>query len=296
MKVTVAPTQMACDWDIEGNLDRAEALVRRAASDGAQIVLLQELFATPYVCPDQNSEHFALAHSATGHPVIGRFAALETELGVVLPISVFERANNSYFNSVAVSDADGALLGLYRKSHIPQGPGYQEKFYFSPGDTGFRVWDTAFGRIGVGICWDQWFSECSRAMALQGAELLFYPTAIGSEPSDPDHDSKDHWQRAMQGHAAANMVGLVASNRIGVERNPAAQMTFYGHSFIADETGAKMAECDRCNEAVVFAEFNLAAMRSRRATWGLFRDRKPDLYGPLLSLDGGRRAPGGAED
>lgn len=287
MKVTVAATQMACDWDLAGNLDRAEALVRRAAAEGAGIVLLQELFATPYFCPDQKAEHFALAHPADDHPVIRRFAALAGELGVVLPISVFERANNAYFNAVAIADADGSVLGLYRKSHIPQGPGYQEKFYFSPGDTGFRVWDTASGRIGVGICWDQWFPECARAMALMGADLLLYPTAIGSEPENPALDSKDHWQRTMQGHAAANMVGLAASNRIGVERHEAAEMTFYGHSFIAGATGAKLAECGRRGEAVILADLDLDEMRRARASWGLFRDRRPDLYARLLGLDGG---------
>lgn len=285
MHVTVAGTQMACDWSIEANLDRAEILVRRAAEAGAQIVLLQELFATPYFCPDQKQEYFALAEPAGTSPLIRRFADLARELGVVLPISFFERASNAYFNSIAIADADGAILGSYRKSHIPQGPGYEEKFYFSPGDTGFKAWDTAFGRIGVAICWDQWFPEAARAMALMGADILFYPTAIGSEPNAPELNSKDHWQRTMQGHAAANMVGLVASNRIGTEQNDSAEMTFYGHSFIADETGGMLAECDGAGEAVIQATFDLGALRARRASWGLFRDRRPDLYRPLLSLD-----------
>jgi N-carbamoylputrescine amidase len=236
-QVKIAATQMACGWDIEENLARAEELVRTAAGQGANVVLLQELFATPYFCPDQKQEHFALAQPAEGNAMIARFAALAAELEVVLPVSFFERANNAYFNSLAMVDADGAMLGLYRKSHIPQGPGYQEKFYFNPGDTGFRVWETRFGAIGAGICWDQWFPECARAMALQGADILLYPTAIGSEPDNPDLDSCGHWQRTMQGHAAANMVVLAASNRVGVEDNDSATMTFYGSSFIAGPTG-----------------------------------------------------------
>jgi len=284
--VTVAATQMACGWDIEANLDRAEALVREAAGQGANVVLLQELFATPYFCPDQKQEHFALARPAEGNATIARFAALAAELEVVLPVSFFERANNAYFNSVAMVDADGSLLGLYRKSHIPQGPGYEEKFYFSPGDTGFRVWDTRFGAIGVGICWDQWFPECARAMALQGADILLYPTAIGSEPNNPGFDSRDHWQRTMQGHAAANMVVLAAANRIGVEENDSATMTFYGSSFVAGPTGEKVAEAGRADQAVVAAAFDLEANRAARAAWGLFRDRRPELYDTLLTLDG----------
>ncbi len=286
MKTTVAATQMACDWKDGANLDRAEALVREAAGKGANIILLQELFATPYFCPDQDSKYFALAEVGEGGPVVSRFADLAKELGVVLPISFYERANNAYFNSIAIADADGAVLGVYRKSHIPQGPGYEEKFFFSPGDTGFKAWDTAFGRIGVAICWDQWFPECARSMALKGAEILFYPTAIGCEPHKPEINSKDHWQRAMQGHAATNMVGLVASNRIGAEVNESCTMTFYGHSFIADGTGEKLAEMDGETPGVALASFDLDAMRAVRAGWGLFRDRRPELYGTLATLDG----------
>lgn len=282
----VASTQFACDWNLEGNLDKAEALVREASGLGAKLILLQELFATPYFCPDQKQEYFSLAAPLDGHPVVSRFADLARELSVVLPVSFFERANNAYYNSIAIVDSDGAILGVYRKSHIPDGPGYQEKFYFNPGDTGFRVWDTAAGRIGVGICWDQWFPECARSMALMGAEVLLYPTAIGSEPQDPTLNSKDHWQRVMQGHAGANLTPLLASNRIGVEPNEAAEMCFYGHSFIADETGAKVAELDGTNAGVIAAEFDLDAVRARRASWGLFRDRRPDLYDPILGLDG----------
>ena len=285
-KVTVAATQMACSWDIEANLDRAEELVREAAGQGANVVLLQELFATPYFCPDQKQEHFSLASPVEGNEMIARFADLAAELEVVLPVSFFERANNAYFNSVAMVDADGSVLGLYRKSHIPQGPGYEEKFYFSPGDTGFRAWQTRFGTIGCGICWDQWFPECARAMALQGADILLYPTAIGSEPNNPDFDSRDHWQRTMQGHAAANMVALAASNRTGVEENDTATMTFYGSSFIAGPTGGKLAEANRSDQAVITASFDLDELRANRASWGLFRDRRPELYDPLLTLDG----------
>ena len=284
--VTVAATQMACGWDIAGNVARAEAMVREAAGQGANIVLLQELFETPYFCPDQKQEHFGLAKPFEDNPLIARFAGLAAELGVVLPVSFFERANNAYYNSVAIVDADGAVLGRYRKSHIPQGPGYEEKFYFSPGDTGFRAWETRFGVIGVGICWDQWFPECARAMALMGADILLYPTAIGSEPNHPSTDSSGHWQRTMQGHAAANMAVLAASNRIGVEENDSATMTFYGSSFVAGPTGEKVAEAGRAEQAVIAASFDLDEIRAARASWGLFRDRRPDLYDPLLTLDG----------
>jgi N-carbamoylputrescine amidase len=285
-QVKIAATQMACGWDIEENLARAEEMVREAAGQGANVVLLQELFATPYFCPDQKQEHFALAQPAEGNVMIARFAALAAELEVVLPVSFFEHANNAYFNSLAMVDADGAMLGLYRKSHIPQGPGYQEKFYFNPGDTGFRVWETRFGAIGAGICWDQWFPECARAMALQGADILLYPTAIGSEPDDPDLDSCGHWQRTMQGHAAANMVVLAASNRVGVEENDSATMTFYGPSFLAGPTGEKVGEANRTDQSVIAASFDLDDIRARRAAWGFFRDRRPELYDPLLTLDG----------
>ncbi len=277
---------MACTWDSAATLDRAEALVREAAGGGANVVLLQELFETPYFCPDQKQELFRLARPLDGNPVIERFAGLAQELGVVLPVSFFERAANACFNSLAMIDADGTVMGLYRKSHIPDGPGYREKFYFSPGDTGFRVWRTRFGVIGAGICWDQWFPECARAMVLMGADILLYPTAIGSEPHDPALDSRDHWRRVMQGHAAANMVALAAANRIGVEENEAATMTFYGSSFIAGPTGEILAQAGRDEQAVITASFDLDALRAARAAWGLFRDRRPDLYGPLLTLDG----------
>lgn len=285
--VTVAVTQFACGWDLPANADRAEALVRKAAGQGAQIVLVQELFATPYFCITQRPEHFDLARPTEGHPLIARFAALARELGVVLPVSHFERAGAVYFNSVAMIDADGRSLGRYRKAHIPQGPGYEEKYYFSPGDTGFRVWETAFGRLGLGICWDQWFPECARAMALMGAELLLYPTAIGSEPSAPGYDSQPHWEMAMRGHAAANILPVVAANRIGTETAPdGTAVTFYGSSFLADQTGQIVARASRDREEVLTASFDLDAIGNLRRSWGLFRDRRPKLYGTLSTLGG----------
>lgn len=287
--VTVAATQMACGWDRAANIARAETLVRLAATKGAQIILLPELFETPYFCIEQNPKHFSLATAPKENPALNHFSKIARELQVVLPISFFERANNAYYNSIAVIDADGEILGLYRKSHIPNGPGYQEKHYFRPGDTGFKVWDTKYARIGIGICWDQWFPETARAMVLQGAELLFYPTAIGSEPQDAIIDSKDHWQRAQQGHAAANLVPLIASNRIGVEHssdNAAWQITFYGSSFICDQTGAMLQVADRHSEAVLVQSFDLPGLREQRDAWGVFRDRRPDCYAPLLTADG----------
>ena len=287
-EVTLAATQFACSRDIPANLDTAERLVREAAGRGAQIVLLQELFATPYFPITQDTRHFELAGPAEGHPVIARFSRLAGELEVVLPVSFFERAGQAFFNSVAVIDADGAFLGVYRKSHIPDSGGYQEKYYFSPGDTGFRVWDTAYARIGVGICWDQWFPESARCMALQGAEVLLYPTAIGSDPPAPDDDSRDMWQLAQRGHAIANAMPVVASNRIGVEAAPGGEpsIRFYGSSFIAAENGVLLAEASRDREEVVTATVDLDAVRYRREDWSFFRDRRPELYGPLLTLDG----------
>lgn len=285
--ITVAATQMACTWDIPGNIARAENLIRKAAADGAQIVLIQELFEAPYFCQDQIGEFFDMAKPFENNPLIGHFSRLAAELNVVLPVSFFEKAGQTYFNSVAIVDADGTVLGLYRKSHIPDGPGYTEKYYFSPGDTGFRVWQTKHARIGVGICWDQWFPEAARAMALQGAELLFYPTAIGSEPQDPTIDSAAHWQRVMQGHAAANIMPVIASNRIGTEPGrKGTELTFYGSSFIADQTGNKVAEADRTSEAILTATFDLDGIARQRSNWGLFRDRRPELYTPLLTMDG----------
>ena len=289
-RVTVAATQMACSWERDQNLAGAEALVREAAAAGAQIVLLQELFETPYFCKDQKQEYFALAQPAEDNPLLQRLSRLAAELEVVLPVSFFERANNAHYNSLAMIDADGRNLGIYRKTHVPDGPGYQEKFYFNPGDSGFRVFETRYAKVGVAICWDQWFPESARALALQGAELLFYPTAIGSEPQDASLNSRDHWQRAMQGHAACNMTPLIASNRIGREEGESCSLTFYGSSFIADHTGAKLAEAGEDDRAVITASFDLDAIRTARASWGLFRDRRPEYYGPLMTLDGVTRA------
>lgn len=285
-QVTVAATQMACGRDRDRNVARAEALVREAAGRGAAVVLLQELFANPYFCKDRDPRHFGLAHAFEGNPLIARMSRLARELGVVLPVSFFERANNAHFNSVAVIDADGRVLGLYRKSHVPDGPGYQEKYYFSPGDTGFRVWRTRAGALGVGVCWDQWFPEAARVMVLMGAELLLFPTAIGSEPREPALESSRHWRRAMQGHAAANMVPVVASNRVGVEEGESCALTFYGSSFITDGRGEILEQAPRDGEAVLTATLDLDALAAARAAWGLFRDRRPDLYVPVLSLDG----------
>jgi len=284
-EVTVAATQMACGPDRDTNLAAAERLVRQAAGQGAGIVLLQELFESVYFCKEQLPEHFALAFPYEGNPLLARMSRLAAELGVVLPISFFERANHAYFNSLAMIDADGRVLGVYRKSHIPDGPGYQEKYYFSPGDTGFRVWQTRFGCLGVGICWDQWFPECARAMAVMGAELLLYPTAIGSEPQDPSLDSRHHWRRAMQGHAASNCMPVIAANRLGTEAGKTCSLTFYGTSFITDATGGIAAELGQ-EEGVVTASFDLDQLATARAAWGLFRDRRPDLYLPLLTIDG----------
>lgn len=285
-KVTFAATQMACVEDSKINIKLAETQVREAASRGAQIILLQELFETPYFCKDLNSDYLELAHDGLANDLMKKFQALAKELSVVLPISFYERANNAYFNSIGIIDADGELLGIYRKSHIPDSPGYQEKFYFSPGDTGFRVWQTKYAKIGVAICWDQWFPEAARCMALQGAEALLYPTAIGSEPGYPNIDSCGHWQRAMQGHSASNCVPVIASNRIGLESGSSCDVTFYGSSFITDHTGAMLAESDRNSQDVITAELDLELMRRERAAWGLFRDRRPDLYEDILSLGG----------
>ena len=276
---------MNCSWDIDDNLAKAESLVRRAAESGANIILIQELFAAPYFCKDQIEKYFDLAETVNDSRVIRHMSGLAKELGVVLPISFFEKDNNVYYNSLVVVDVDGQVVSHYRKSHIPDGPGYQEKYYFSPGDTGFVVSKTKFGTIGVGICWDQWFPETARSLVLQGAEILFYPTAIGSEPVT-GLKSRDHWQRTMQGHAAANMVPLIASNRIGKEDGEVCSLEFYGSSFIADQTGAKDEEAGETDEEILLHEFDLEEIRNQRTGWGLFRDRRPELYGPIMTLSG----------
>ena len=289
--VSVAAIQMACDWDADANIANAERLVREAAARGAQIILLPELFEAPYFCVEQDVRHLSLARSVADNRAVRHFSAVARELGVVLPISFFEHAGPAYFNSIAIIDADGTNLGIYRKSHIPNGPGYQEKSYFSPGDTGFKVWNTRFARIGVGICWDQWFPETSRAMALLGAEILFFPTAIGTEPPPAlPVNSREHWQRTQQGQAAANLTPLVASNRYGLERSlqdpQGLYIRFYGSSFIADPMGAKVAEAPEEGDAVLTATFDLDATAQMRDNWFVFRDRRPELYGALVSLDG----------
>ncbi len=285
-KVSVAATQMPCGWDVEENIASAEALVRQAHAQGAQIILLQELFERCYFCQKQIYDYLTFATTLEDNPALAHFSRIAAELQVVLPISFYERCNNAYYNSIAIIDADGSLLGIYRKSHIPDGPGYSEKFYFTPGDTGFKVWDTAYGRIGVGICWDQWYPECARAMALMGAELLFYPTAIGSEPQDTSLDSRDHWQTVQCGHAGANLVPLIASNRTGIETEGDSSITFYGSSFITDETGKKVAELDRNSSGILVHSFDLDAIAHKRHNWGIFRDRRPDLFQVLLTKDG----------
>ena len=280
-KIKVAATQMSCSWNGEEVLDKAEKLVRKAAAEGANIILLQELFETPYFCQKQKFEYFDLAKPLSGNAAVKRFTEVAKELQVVLPISFYEKAGNTAFNTIAIIDADGTILGTYRKTHIPDGLPYAEKFYFTPGDTGFKVWKTKYADIGVGICWDQWFPEAARSMALLGAELLFYPTAIGSEPT-LNVDSKSHWQHAMQGHAAANIMPVIASNRIGTETDDESSMTFYGSSFISDQTGTIVEEADRETESVLVHEFDLDAIAQMRREWGVFRDRRPEMYGTLM--------------
>jgi N-carbamoylputrescine amidase len=289
--VTVGAVQLACDWDRAANIARAERLVREAAERGAQIILIPELFETPYFCIEQDSRHLALAQPLAENSAVRHFRGVARELSIVVPVSFFERDGQASFNSVAIIDADGEVLGVYRKAHIPNGPGYQEKTYFAPGDTGFKVWSTRHGRIGVGICWDQWFPETARIMALQGAELLLFPTAIGSEPPPAVAlNSREHWQRTQQGHAAANLMPLIAANRYGLERSlqdpQGLYIRFYGSSFIADATGAKVAEAPEAGDAVLVASFDLQQLASQRDNWYVFRDRRPELYGPLLQLGG----------
>jgi N-carbamoylputrescine amidase len=277
--ITVAALQASYGVDMAANIANTEALVREAARQGAQIILPSELFQGIYFCTRQDPKWFATAYPATEHPCVLAFKALAAELRVVIPISFFEKAGPEYYNSVAVADADGEILGVYRKSHIPDGPGYQEKYYFRPGNTGFKAWRTKYGVIGVGICWDQWFPEAARAMMLAGAEVLFYPTAIGSEPYDAALDTHKPWQRAMQGHAVSNAVPVIASNRIGTEENAGAVQRFYGHSFIADHTGELVQSLGAQDEGVLVRSFDLTEIERYRADWGFFRDRRPSLYG-----------------
>jgi N-carbamoylputrescine amidase len=272
--VTVAALQTALSDDVAANVATVTRMVRDAAARGAQIILPSELFEGHYFCRSQREDDFARARPAEGHPTIRHFQALAAELGVVIPVSFFEAAGPEHYNSIATVDADGRVLGVYRKSHIPDGPGYQEKFFFKPGNTGFHAYPTRFGTIGVAICWDQWFPEAARAMTLAGADILFYPTAIGSEPEEPDFDSRDAWQRVMIGHAVANQVAVVAANRTGVEGD----LTFYGSSFVCDPRGDKLAELGRTDTGAALATLDLALIRRARASMGFFRDRRPSLY------------------
>ncbi|MBJ7533049.1 N-carbamoylputrescine amidase [Rhodomicrobium vannielii ATCC 17100] len=281
-KLTVAAIQTTYGPDIAENIAKTELFVREAAALDAQIVLPSELFQAIYFCSRQDPKWFATAYPTREHPCVRALAKLAGELGVVIPISFFEKDGPAYYNSVAIADADGEVLGVYRKSHIPDGPGYQEKYYFRPGNTGFKAWKTRFATIGVGICWDQWFPEAARAMALQGADVLFFPTAIGSEPYDTALDTHRRWQRAMQGHAVSNAILVVAANRIGLEDNDGAVQRFYGHSFIADHTGEFAADFGDKDEGVLVASFDLAEIEEYRADWGFFRDRRAGLYGALV--------------
>jgi N-carbamoylputrescine amidase len=279
--LTVGAIQCALGGSREDNVAKVISLVRAAAAKGAEVVLPPELFEGPYFCRAEKEEFFDWARPVEGHPTLAAFGALAKELGVVLPVSFFERAGPLHYNSVAVIDADGAMLGVYRKSHIPDGPGYEEKFYFRPGDTGFQVFRTRHATIGVGICWDQWFPECARAMTLLGAEALFYPTAIGSEPHEPDLDTREPWQKAMMGHAISNVIPVVAANRIGTEDG----QRFYGSSFISNPRGDKVAELGPGDEGAIVFTFDLAKIRRTRGAWGFFRDRRPELYGALVDSD-----------
>jgi N-carbamoylputrescine amidase len=277
-KITLAMLQTALSDDATTNIKRVSELAREAAGKGADVILPSELFEGHYFCKTQDEKHFSRAHAWKSDPGVVAMAKLAGELGVVIPVSIFEKAGPAYYNSVVVADADGSLLGLYRKSHIPDGPGYQEKFYFRPGDTGFRVWDTKKGKIGVGICWDQWFPEAARAMALMGADVLLYPTAIGSEPHDAGLDTAARWRRAMLGHAVSNVTPVAAANRVGTEDG----QTFYGTSFISNYDGEILADLNRTEEGIALATIDMDVIDRARAAWGFFRDRRTDLYGPLV--------------
>ena len=286
-EVTFAATQMACSKNSKDNIDKAVNLIESAAKKGANVILIQELFETQYFCKDQKEELFELAKPFEDNPTIHLMSQVAKDNNVVLPVSFFEKSNKAHFNTIAMIDSDGTIMGRYRKSHIPDGPGYQEKFYFNPGNTGFKVWDTKFCKVGVGICWDQWSSEAAKIMALKGAEVILYPTAIGGEPdNNDDFDSSDMWQRAMIGHAAVNQVPIVASNRIGSEEGYEISNFFYGRSFITDFTGEIKAEGSRDKEEILIAKIDLDEAEGFRNSWGIFRDRRPDLYRALLDLDG----------
>lgn len=281
-ELTVAAIQMSSSDRMEDNIAKAARFASEAADRGAKIILLQELFETTYFCQKTLEKYHSLATTVEDNKAIAFFTKFARERKVVIPISFFERGENANFNSLAVIDASGEILGVYRKSHIPEGPGYEEKFYFAPGDTGFMVWDTAYARIGCGICWDQWFPEAARCMCLSGAELLFYPTAIGSEPLEPSMNSRAHWQTVMQGHAAANLTPVIAANRVGTEDEGDSSITFYGSSFIADEQGQIVNSLDEAEEGICLATLDLDKIAEARRNWGVFRDRRPDLYGAIV--------------
>jgi N-carbamoylputrescine amidase len=278
-KITLAVLQSALTDDADKNIKRISDLVREAASKGANVILPSELFEGHYFCTSQEESNFARAYPWRESPAVKAMAKLAAELNVVIPVTIFEKAGPAYFNTVVMIDADGSLMGIYRKSHIPDGPGYQEKYYFRPGDTGFRVWDTKHGRIGVGICWDQWYPESARAMVLQGADVLLYPTAIGTEPHDASLDTAARWRRAMLGHAVSNVTPVAAANRVGNENG----QLFYGTSFISDHTGEILGDLDRKEEGVVVAAIDMDVVDRARAAWGFFRDRRTDLYWPLVN-------------
>lgn len=283
--ITVAALQMSCSKSREENINKADRMVREAAAQGANIILLPELFEYPYFCQERRYDYYSLAKPVMENEAVKHFIKVAKELQVVIPVSFYERSGNTMFNTVAVIDADGSVLGIYRKTHIPDDHFYQEKFYFTPGDTGFQIWNTRYGKIGIGICWDQWFPETARCLALEGAEMIFYPTAIGTEPI-LGTDSMSHWRRCMQGHAGANLVPIIAANRIGREEVKASkenggqisELHFYGSSFISDETGGIVAEAGRDSEEIVLFSFDLDAILENRLSWGIFRDRRPECY------------------
>lgn len=288
-KITIAAIQMQCSTSVEENINKADTMVRDAAASGANIILLPELFERQYFCQERRYEYYDFAKSVEENDAVNHFKKLAKELSVVIPVSFYEKDVNVLYNSVAVIDADGTVLGVYRKTHIPDDHFYQEKFYFTPGNTGFKVWQTKYGTIGVGICWDQWFPETARAMAVQGAELLFYPTAIGSEPII-ECDSMPHWRRCMQGHAGSNLMPVIAANRIGLETvepckenaMQSSSLNFYGSSFMTDETGELLETASRDKEEILIHTYDLDEIAANRLSWGLFRDRRPECYGDIL--------------
>jgi len=288
-KITIAAIQMQCSTSVEENINKADTMVRDAAASGANIILLPELFERQYFCQERRYEYYDFAKSVEENDAVNHFKKLAKELSVVIPVSFYEKDVNVLYNSVAVIDADGTVLGVYRKTHIPDDHFYQEKFYFTPGNTGFKVWQTKYGTIGVGICWDQWFPETARAMAVQGAELLFYPTAIGSEPII-ECDSMPHWRRCMQGHAGSNLMPVIAANRIGLESvepckenaMQSSSLNFYGSSFMTDETGELLETASRDKEEILIHTYDLDEIAANRLSWGLFRDRRPECYGDIL--------------